>query len=377
MVHKRTFFPEMLIHPGETLKDILQAEWMTQEHLSLRTDITTKHISNMINSKASITIDTALKLEKVFGMSAEFWINLQKSYDQDKARAEEKQMMLLKVEEEKQILDQMKDGYKDLEELWCFEKIRFNVKNKEIILNNLYIFFWVSSLKNIKELFNIPKMGLNFKKTESLKLNEYSLACWMRAWEKRIENMQVGEYSIVRLRELLPELKSMTTEDSVDIKKIQELLAPAGVYFSFAPWFKNVPVFGITRKYKWKPYIQISDRLQKHDTFWFSLLHELAHVQLHMIKKDETLVNIDNREEEKEQEANDWAFNYLVDWEEFNLLIQSIPLSKKDMQDFSIRQWIWLSNLAWLLAHYFQSKWYKDAYREVSQIRLPLHIINW
>jgi plasmid maintenance system antidote protein VapI len=49
-----------------SLKDILESEYMTQKELSLRTEISEKHLSNIIKAKASITPDTALKLEKVF-----------------------------------------------------------------------------------------------------------------------------------------------------------------------------------------------------------------------------------------------------------------------------------------------------------------------
>ena len=83
MSYKRSFFPNILIHPWISLKDILEAEDMTQKDLFLRTEISEKHISNIIQGKANITPDTALKLEKVFWISAEYWNNLQKAYDED------------------------------------------------------------------------------------------------------------------------------------------------------------------------------------------------------------------------------------------------------------------------------------------------------
>ena len=49
-----------------SLKDILESEEMTQKDLSLRTEISEKHISNIIKGKANITPETSLKLEKVF-----------------------------------------------------------------------------------------------------------------------------------------------------------------------------------------------------------------------------------------------------------------------------------------------------------------------
>jgi plasmid maintenance system antidote protein VapI len=48
-------------------------------------------------------------------MSAEFWNNMQKAYDEDKARLEEKELMTNRIEEEKEVLLEIKEGYKNLE----------------------------------------------------------------------------------------------------------------------------------------------------------------------------------------------------------------------------------------------------------------------
>jgi uncharacterized protein YjgD (DUF1641 family) len=50
---------------------------------------------------------------------------MQKSYDEDKARLEEKELMAIKLEEEKEILSKIMDGYKDLAENGFVDKISF------------------------------------------------------------------------------------------------------------------------------------------------------------------------------------------------------------------------------------------------------------
>ena len=40
-----------------------------------------RRVNEIVNGKRSITVDTALRLEKYFGASAKFWVNLQTSYD--------------------------------------------------------------------------------------------------------------------------------------------------------------------------------------------------------------------------------------------------------------------------------------------------------
>ena len=93
---------ELLSHPGETLKEVLESNNMTQKELSARIGITPKHLNLIISGKQDISTETAFKLEKVFSLSASFWNNLQRQYDEDKMAILEEQQIL---EEEKNVYD--------------------------------------------------------------------------------------------------------------------------------------------------------------------------------------------------------------------------------------------------------------------------------
>jgi len=69
------------IHPGEILSDELQEVGVLPAELARQIDVPANRISQIINGKRSITGDTALRLGHWFGMSAQFWLNLQTSYD--------------------------------------------------------------------------------------------------------------------------------------------------------------------------------------------------------------------------------------------------------------------------------------------------------
>ena len=363
MVYTRNFYPEILIHPWMSLRDILESEEMTQKDLCLRTEISEKHISNIIKAKANITPETALKLEKVFGISSDYWNNLQKAYDEDLARLEEKKLIENTLKQEKEIISNI-EVYNDLSSLWFVE----NTRKKDERLSSLYSFFWVSSLKNILDIYRLN--SLVFKKSDTLNLNRYNLACWLRAWELKIKDNEIIDYSKKKLEEVLRELNSMTKEDEVDINKIKDLLASAWIHFSYIHWFKNVPVYWITRKYKWKPFIQISDRGKRTDTFWFALFHELAHVQLHLSSKYDIFINVDDREEDIETQANNWASWYLIESNKYENFLKSPNITAENLINFANEQWVWAHIVAWRLA------FDHDAYHLVSDFRKPLEIIN-
>jgi len=196
------------------------------------------------------------------------------------------------------------------------------------------------------------------------------LACWLRAWEKKIKDDDINNYSKKILDIVLNDLKAMTKEDEVDIKKIKELLASAWIYFSYITFFKHVPVFWITRKYRWKPFIQISDYKKKTDSFWFALFHELAHIQLHLSKKDDIFINVDDREENIETKANKWASWYLINLEEYKKFLNIRNITRKDIIKFAEKNWVWTHIVAWRLAYDL------NAYHILSEFRKPLKIIN-
>jgi addiction module HigA family antidote len=76
------------IHPGEFLADELEEIEITATELSRQIDVPPNRISQIIRSRRDITADTALRLGQFFGTGPELWMNLQKSYDLDKARVE-------------------------------------------------------------------------------------------------------------------------------------------------------------------------------------------------------------------------------------------------------------------------------------------------
>ena len=73
-----------LSHPGEILKmEIIEGRGLTIGKASELLAITRPTLSNIMNGKASITPNIALRIETVFGGSARFWVRLQSSFDLD------------------------------------------------------------------------------------------------------------------------------------------------------------------------------------------------------------------------------------------------------------------------------------------------------
>src|SRR5579871_1182749 len=67
------YAPDYAVPPGATLKEILESKKMPQAEFAVRMGMTEKTISQIINGAAPISYETALKLEMVLGVSANFW----------------------------------------------------------------------------------------------------------------------------------------------------------------------------------------------------------------------------------------------------------------------------------------------------------------
>lgn len=75
-------------NPGEILQKTLDANEMSQKDLAIRTGLTPKTINEIIKGKNPVTHETAIKFERVFGVSASFWNSLQKNYQEYVAKQE-------------------------------------------------------------------------------------------------------------------------------------------------------------------------------------------------------------------------------------------------------------------------------------------------
>jgi addiction module HigA family antidote len=80
--------PRTPIHPGEHLAEELRELGVTAAELSRQIDVPVNRITGIIHGQRGITADTALRLGHWFGMSPQFWMNLQQLYELRLAESE-------------------------------------------------------------------------------------------------------------------------------------------------------------------------------------------------------------------------------------------------------------------------------------------------
>ncbi len=76
-------------HPGEVLREeFLIPFGMSARALARELDVPPNRVTSIVNEERDVTADTAIRLARFFGTSAEFWLGLQKDYDLAKALSE-------------------------------------------------------------------------------------------------------------------------------------------------------------------------------------------------------------------------------------------------------------------------------------------------
>ena len=74
------FAPDWLSPPGETIADVLEERGWSQAEFAQRIGYTPKHVNQLLRGKAPISEDTALRLERVLGSTARFWMKREAEY---------------------------------------------------------------------------------------------------------------------------------------------------------------------------------------------------------------------------------------------------------------------------------------------------------
>lgn len=302
------FTPDWISPPGDTIADLLEERDWTQAQLAERLGYTTKHVSQLSNGKAPIGEETALKLERVLGSTAGFWLNREAQY-----RAQ-----LAKIEEEERLktwtpwLDEL--PVKELMQQGTILNRRMVDKNKPGVVRDLLHFFGVASPDEWRGFY--VGMQCAFRRTREAQSDVGTIAAWLRCGEIEAERLNCPKYNKSKFEKAVREIRTLTVLDPQKFgPEMQRLCWEAGAVFVLVPSIPRAHVSGMAR---WlnphKALIQLSLYGKTNDRFWFTFFHEAAHILLHD-KKDIFLDDCDGGEKlssRQEEEADQWAREFLI-----------------------------------------------------------------
>lgn len=86
------------VPPGETIREQLTDRGMNQKEFAARMDMSEKHISRLLNGEVQLTVECAVRLEMVLGISAQFWLNLEAIYREDLEKVKQENEMTADIQ---------------------------------------------------------------------------------------------------------------------------------------------------------------------------------------------------------------------------------------------------------------------------------------
>ena len=330
-LNRSSFQPNYAVPPGETLGETLDYLGMTQAELAERTGRPKKTINEIISGKAAITAETALQLERVLGIPASFWNNLERNYRETLAQLKEEEHLLA----HKEWLKNFK--ITTLIKLGWLPKEGSPVRQLRTILN----FFGVAGIKKWESLWQSP--AATYRTSTAFQKNPYMVAAWLRKGEIEAQKIECNPYNAILFQGSLKKIRSLTLEPpQVFEPRMKQLCAEAGVAIVFVPDISGTRVYGATR---WlnsnKSLIQLSLRGKTDDHLWFTFFHEAGHILLHG-KRDVFIEAIDEDRRgmmniDKEKEADSFAQEFLISPNEYRAFRQKGQFSGSAICQFAQR----------------------------------------
>lgn len=355
-VKKIGIYHDLIIHPGETIADVLEDRGITQAELSSRTGVSSAYVSNVIAGKKGISANFAMGLEYALGVPKSFWLNLQANYESE----------LLEMNEEQTITDEERSTREDLKDIVKYlrqrEMMPLREKKDDSILS-LRKVLQISNIANLKEM--IPAGA--FRIAANTTVNPNVLGAWIRLCQLIGDDKTVlSKFDKKYTNDLIKEIKNIMCQKDVSIQgSLRDVMVKYGIDFSVIRNFRGAPVQGyISQKSDGIYQMVLTIRGAFADIFWFSLFHEIGHIVNGDIGKNFKFLD-DGSDYEKEGAADLFASNMLLSPESYKMFVQKRDFSIEAISKYAKSQNV----MPYIVIGRLQKEKYLD-YRMYSNYKL-------
>jgi HTH-type transcriptional regulator / antitoxin HigA len=322
---------EMLSPPGDTIQETIDILGMSQFELAERMGRPAKTVNEIIKGKEAITPATAVQLERVLGIPASFWLERERLYVQ----------ALTAIEGEQKLENWSKNWLplfpiKALQQLQWIPKLDSPAKTVAALLS----FFSVATPDEWRSVYIGEQLQNSYYRISLAHLAQQgALSAWLRKGELLAKGLKVNDFDRKKLQENLSLIKELVSQHPDDFQdQLQRLCAEAGLAVVYTQCLPKTHVSGVAR---WinngqTPLIQLSGRYKSNDQFWFTFFHEAGHILKHG-KKDFFIEGIEELplDATKEQEANEFAANYLIPAPEYKRFKAKADFSESAILQFA------------------------------------------
>ncbi|MDL2272614.1 helix-turn-helix domain-containing protein, partial [Desulfovibrio sp. OttesenSCG-928-I05] len=221
-----SYEPDYAIPAGESVKEYMESMGITQKEFAIRLGMTEQSLIRMYSGKQPLTYETANRLEKVTGVSANFWNKREQIYRERQARFKEAELGTTN-----------KDWIRKFP-LDLLQSQGFIPKSKDngILYASLLHFFGVATVDAWDALWKNPRALARRSRSLCFDSSPYKAATWIRMGELEAQKLSCSPTNKKAFNDILPEIRSLTRlKQSEFMPKMQELCKEVGVALVFVP----------------------------------------------------------------------------------------------------------------------------------------------
>jgi HTH-type transcriptional regulator/antitoxin HigA len=313
--------------PGEFIREELEARNWSQVELAEIIGRQPKVVHDIIAGKRSITPEIAKALGDAFGTSAQYWMNLESEY------------LLWRTKDADNVIVRRAKLYQlaPIKEMtkrhWIEPSESIDVLEKRVTQ-----FFHINNLDE-------PITFAHAARKSTSEINN-SHNAWLFRAKELAPAIHVKSFSTTSLKNGLEQLKNVL-HSTQEVRHIPRILAEAGIRFLIVEHLPQTKIDGVVFWLDAKsPVIVLSLRYDRIDYFWFTLIHEIDHVQ-HNEGQSDPIIDIElvgenihlGQQSKSEERANSFASNFLVKRSELdNFMLRVKPLySRQRISNFANR----------------------------------------
>lgn len=293
------------VAPGEYLREWIEDDGngLSQKDLANRMGVSRKLVNGILCGRDPITVETAIRLERVTGIPRDAWSRFEGKYREDLARIKDEEALESHVDE----IGPQLGSY--LRKVGATSATR---RHPGRMVADMLGFLGFGSYEAYVEARGSLMACVATLRESNRKIDPASLMVWKAAGERteRMLRAHTLTYDETALRALIPRLRARAalSDDSM-ISDIQKMLEGVGVVYQFVSAPDSFPLHGITW---WTdngvPVIQQTGRRKKDGFLIWTLFHEIGHI----LTDEKRSVRVDSYNEsgngsQDEKAANNFA----------------------------------------------------------------------
>jgi HTH-type transcriptional regulator / antitoxin HigA len=248
--------------PGDFIKEELDARGWSQQSLAEIMGRQTSVVSAIVNGKRAISLDIATELSGAFGTSVDYWMNLEKSYQQFmRNRPDDSISRRARLFQLAPVKEMAKRNWIEPSTDWA------------VIEKQVCAFLEIPSLDKEPKAFAHAA-----KKSSPEEPATPAQAAWLRRAKKLARGVHAAKFSDVTFADAVRNIGRLM-ENPEDVRQVPKVLAEAGIRFLVVENIAHTKMDGACF---WlndqTPVITMAMRYDRIDNFWYVLTHEMGHV---------------------------------------------------------------------------------------------------